>query len=233
MKAKKLLITALNRWFSKPENLQRWKQNLNVQKRQAKTFEKIKKTNPEAYIPLRLACSVYLTQGSNNRYVKLPVTFHEFLRVWEEIKPLPNETKKKHSKRFKAWLNSRGNYLRAGKFGNYFSEYFSESDPITNLKELLACTSLKETKKFWKQFRGVGTQYSKNLIMDEMNPISFNSIKIDARLNTILKGTDAESLNNHQKEVFFLEVGKEVGLNGWQIDRLCYRFNNEIIDLMY
>jgi hypothetical protein len=64
------------------------------------------------------------------------------------------------------------------------------------------------------RYEGVGIQYAKNLPMDERHKEFINSIKIDARLNSLLKGTPHENLNNTEKEKMFLEAGEKNGLSG-------------------
>jgi hypothetical protein len=104
--------------------------------------------------------------------------------------------------------------------------------PKDDIAKLNNCKDKEEIKKFWMSFKGIGIQYAKNVPMDEKDSFFVNSIKIDARLNAILKDTDAENINDKLKEQLFLDAASQLKITGWEIDRLCYKFGTEIKQLM-
>jgi hypothetical protein len=196
------------------------------------TFNKLKEVAPEYYIPLRLACSVYLTYGAKNSNLILPYTVEEFEKAWIEIKPGKHDTSNLIANRFKDWLKLRGNHRFSEKSSKNFASFFEEFDAVEEFEKYKLCDSKKDFKKFWMKFKGVGYQYSNNLCMDEKNKHFLNSIKIDSRLNSLLKGTKAEEYTSSEKEMLFLNVSKNLKLTGWEIDRICFNFKDEIIKLL-
>lgn len=230
-KQKNILGVAIKKWMGEAENQKKW----NSKKKELKQFAAIFKqlqNHPDFYIPLRLACSVYLTRGSNNKRIQFPKTYEEFLSIWNDIKPKKNEAEKTLSNRFTIWLNSRGNYRYAKKFGQYYADYFKNFNPVNDYKTLQTLNDKSTIKKFWMRYKGVGIEYSKNIPMDEMSKEFINSIKIDARLNNLIKNTPYEKLSNKAKEGIFLDAGKQNGLNGWEVDRICYNFKSDIKNLL-
>ena len=65
--------------------------------------QQLEKKNPEAWVPLRIACSALLTQQTNLKYVDFPKTVEEWLNVWKEICPNVN-TRPCYSVYFENWL---------------------------------------------------------------------------------------------------------------------------------
>jgi len=104
--------------------------------------------------------------------------------------------------------------------------------PENDIVKLNNCENKEEIKKFWMSFKGIGIQYAKNVPMDEKDSFFVNSIKIDARLNAILKDTVAANLKDNLKEQLFLDAASQLKITGWQIDRMCYKFGVEIKQLM-
>jgi hypothetical protein len=228
----KTLAKAIENLLANSENKSKWDSIKLQQDEIAATFSKLKEESPEYYIPLRLACSVYLTYGAKNSNLILPYIVSDFQKAWLEIKPMNNETSVELAKRFEKWLNGRKNYRFSKKSGMNFAHFFENFDPVKEIEIYKSCNSKKELKKFWMRFEGVGPQYSKNLCMDEQNIHFVNSIKIDSRLNSLLKGTQAEKYSDSEKELLFLNAAKTLGLTGWEVDRICFNFRNEIKDLI-
>jgi hypothetical protein len=213
-----------------------WQDRLNQMNEQAKIIQALKKELPEGWVPLRIAVSCYLTQGAKVDNLIFPKTKKDWINVWHEIKPKPGETKAQLTKRFKVWLRDRGNYHYAEKFAGYYAEYWDERDFDTkkSLKDLQKLEQAKdeaEIVKFWRNVnskRGIGVQYAKNIPMDEKHKHFKDCIKVDSRLKNILKGTAAEHLSDKEKEDQYLAAGKANKLNGWETDRFCFYFHNQI-----
>jgi hypothetical protein len=132
---KNLIAIAIKNWLLDPQNPKRWAAKEKELEKLTDILNRLKEY-PSSYIPLRLACSVYLTQGSNNRLITFPKTLEDFLSIWNDIRPKTNETNEQLSIRFTIWLKSKGNHLRAGKFGNYYARYFTRFNPVEDLQKL-------------------------------------------------------------------------------------------------
>lgn len=226
------LKVAIKKWLAIEGNKSRWDDYQIVQNNLAETFNYFRENRQEIFIPLRLACSVYLTQGSNNLFVNIPTTKEHFDAAWLKICKNVGETKEEHKLKFKSWLKENGSHRFAEKFSLYFSEYLDTAKPENDIVKLNNCKNKEEIKKFWMSFKGIGIQYAKNVPMDEKDSFFFNSIKIDARLNAILKDTVAANFKDNLKEQLFLDAASQLKITGWQIDRMCYKFGTEIKQLM-
>ena len=101
----KTLAKAIENLLANSENKSKWDSIKLQQEKIAATFSKLKEESPEYYIPLRLACSVYLTYGAKNSNLILPYIVSDFQKAWLEIKPMNNETSEELAKRFEKWLN--------------------------------------------------------------------------------------------------------------------------------
>ena len=222
-----LMGETLKKWLKEPDNQKKWKVKKKELQEYAKVLKQLK-NHPDFYIPLRLACSAFLSQGSNNKYIRFPKTYQDFLSIWIDINPQKHESSDALAKRFTLWLKSRGNHFRAERLGNNYSQYFKKYNPIEDFQTISNLKDKTEIKSFWKKYDGVGDQYSKNIPMDEIHKAFLYSIKIDSRLISLLKGTKYEKLNSTEKEKIYLEAGQQNGLNGWEVDRICYYFKDDI-----
>ncbi len=81
---------------------------------------------------------------------------------------------------------------------------------------------------FMRQFRGVGPKYARNIFMDVYHPEFRQSIAIDARIESILKALGLSLKPYPDAEQFCLKTAEMVGLNGWELDRLLYKFTDDV-----
>lgn len=210
-----------------------WQDRLNQMNEQAKIIQALKRELPEGWVPLRIAVQCYLTQGAKADNLIFPKTKKDWINVWHQIKPMHGETKAQLAARFKKWMKAHGSHRNADKFSKSYANYWSKHkfDTIKSLEDLQKLEQAKdkaEIVKFWRQFDGIGVEYSKNIPMDEKSIHFEDCIKIDSRLKKILEGTAAEHLSNKEKEDLYLSAGKANKLNGWETDRFCFYFHNQI-----
>lgn len=83
--------------------------------------------------------------------------------------------------------------------------------------------------EFWREFDGIGEKYSRNIMMDVYHPEFRNSIAVDSRIKKISKALGLSFKNYDDAERFFLSVAQQVGIEGWELDRIMYRFLKEFV----
>jgi hypothetical protein len=137
-------------------------------------------------------------------------------------------------KNIEIWLKKRGTHRFARKYGVYLEWYWetrdwNENNSKQDLINLRALSTKDEVKKWCMQFKGVGQQYAKNLPMDEKDQRFINHIKMDFRLSKIADFCSNIKLSNSQKEIYFLNTAILLKLTGWELDRFCFFFYNEIV----
>jgi hypothetical protein len=227
-KALKIISSSLN-----DKNIQQvWLSKLDDLKKQADVIKKLEKELPEAWVPLRIACSAFLTQRTSLKRTNTPQSLRDWKYVWTELKPIVSE-KGNTSMNFSLWLKSRGNHRYAIKFGEYFETYCQTRDwnlnnTLKDLHELRSLTYAEEVKKWWMQFQGIGVQYAKNIPMDEMDDRFNDFVKIDYRLSKIIDEIGGSSLNSSEKQDLFVSIAKNLNMTPWEIDRFCFNFYEEI-----
>jgi hypothetical protein len=79
-----------------------------------------------------------------------------------------------------------------------------------------------------KKFPGIGDKYARNIMMDVYHPDFRDSIAVDARINAISNALGLSFASYRDHEAFYLDVAKEAGLNGWELDRLLFNFRTEV-----
>lgn len=100
------------------------------------------------------------------------------------------------------------------------------------VKELLISKpDPREKMSFLRTFRGIGPKYSRNIMMDTYHEDFRDSIAIDSRLKKILKllAFEFDGRKYEQAEQFFLKAAHKAGLNGWELDRLLFNYDQEVL----
>jgi N-glycosylase/DNA lyase len=82
---------------------------------------------------------------------------------------------------------------------------------------------------FMMHFKGIGPKYARNVWMDFYHPDFYQNIAIDERIKKISKILNVELENYTEHENFYLEIAKESGLQGWELDRILYSYNDEFV----
>jgi uncharacterized protein (DUF433 family)/endonuclease III len=85
---------------------------------------------------------------------------------------------------------------------------------------------------FLKTFRGIGDKQARNLMMDVYHPDFRNSIAVDERITRVSARLGLALANDREAEEFFLEVARSAGMEGWELDRLLYHYNREVLDAL-
>lgn len=87
----------------------------------------------------------------------------------------------------------------------------------------------REAKRdFLEQFLGISDKYSRNIGMDLYHPDFRDVIALDSRIQGISEELGLQFDEYEQGEEFYLSVADEVGLNGWELDRVLYNYRDSI-----
>jgi hypothetical protein len=82
---------------------------------------------------------------------------------------------------------------------------------------------------FMRRFHGIGEKYARNIWMDVYHPDFYDSIAVDERIKKITDAMGYHFSSYRDHEGFYLDIAKEAGLQGWELDRLLYNFNEEFL----
>lgn len=101
--------------------------------------------------------------------------------------------------------------------------------PEAAREQLLAQPGRDGKIQFLKEFTGIGDKYARNIMMDVYHEDFRDSIAIDARIKAVSEtlGLSFQSYADH--EAFYLSVANAAGINGWELDRLIFNFQNEFL----
>lgn len=110
-------------------------------------------------------------------------------------------------------------------------------DYIVSLGGLQAVKNLALSQKgtvakirFMQNFHGIGSKYARNIWMDVVHPDFINNIAIDERIKKITEALGYSFDNYEKHEQFYLDIAKEAGITGWELDRLLYNFNDYFLN---
>lgn len=94
--------------------------------------------------------------------------------------------------------------------------------------ELLSKPGAAGKIKFLRSFPGIGKKYARNIMMDVYHEEFRNNIAIDSRINGITSLLGLSFCSYEEHESFYLDAAREVGINGWELDRLLYGLNEQV-----
>jgi thermostable 8-oxoguanine DNA glycosylase len=97
-------------------------------------------------------------------------------------------------------------------------------------RKILNCTNKEEAILILRWFDGIGEKYARNLMMDICHPLFRNSVALDSRIKKISKRLKLKFKDYQSEENFYLSTAKKAGISGWELDRILYWFNEEILE---
>lgn len=86
--------------------------------------------------------------------------------------------------------------------------------------------------EFLKRFKGIGDKYARNIFMNVYHPEFRQSIAIDSRIQSVaiqLGLNELKKKKYEEQEQFFLEVAEAAGVDGWDLDRIIYHFQDKVL----
>ena len=94
--------------------------------------------------------------------------------------------------------------------------------------ELLAQPGRDAKIRFLESFPGIGPKYARNIMMDVYHEDFRDSIALDVRIKAISDNLGLSFGSYAEHESFYLDVARQAGLNGWELDRLLFNFRPEV-----
>ena len=98
-------------------------------------------------------------------------------------------------------------------------------------KQHLDALAGRDKKIEWlRQFHGIGPKYSRNMMMDTYQPDFRESIAIDSRIGSVSTKLGLSFANYLETERFYVDAAHDAGIEGWELDRLMYKFTRSFIE---
>lgn len=82
--------------------------------------------------------------------------------------------------------------------------------------------------RFLQSFPGIGPKYARNIMMDVYHEDFRDSIALDIRIQAISDALGLSFASYTEHESFYINVARQAGLNGWELDRLLFNFRPEV-----
>lgn len=145
---------------------------------------------------------------------------------FETLSNMPAESRFEHA----ATICANAKIRYAKRKAEYIIGCYDKIQAIGGLraaKEALVQQPGRDAKiVFLKSFPGIGDKYARNIMMDVYHDDFRDSIALDSRIQAISSkwGLTFRTYDDH--ELFYLSVAHAAGLNGWELDRLMFRFQN-------
>jgi hypothetical protein len=121
---------------------------------------------------------------------------------------------------------------KAGYIVGCFERIRGMGGPEAAKAQLLAQPGRQAKIRWLKTLPGIGDKYARNIMMDVYHEDFRDSIAVDARIKSVSKALAVVFSSYSEHEAFYLDVARQAGLNGWELDRLLYSFLGEVRSLV-
>jgi thermostable 8-oxoguanine DNA glycosylase len=118
---------------------------------------------------------------------------------------------------------------KARQLNSNFERVMRMGGPTAAKEQLLSLDGPEPKMAFLSQFEGIGPKYSRSILMDVYHPEFRNSIALDQRIAKVSRALGLASRSYTELEQFYQQVAQEAGLEGWELDRILYNFNKEVL----
>lgn len=119
------------------------------------------------------------------------------------------------------------------KKAEWLAENFERIQQMGGLAEAkeraLAAVGTEGKITFLQQFSGIGEKYARNIWMDVYHPDFRDRIAIDERIKSVTAALGLSFVSYAEHEHFYLDIAREAGLEGWELDRLLYNFKDHFV----
>jgi hypothetical protein len=111
-----------------------------------------------------------------------------------------------------------------------YGRLLQEGGPGVTRSKLAVMTG-SETITFWSAFDGVGPKYARNIMMDVYHPnFRRTYFAIDSRIQKLLPVLGyCGPMRYDAMETFLTELAADIGIDGWDLDRLLYQRHDDLI----
>lgn len=92
--------------------------------------------------------------------------------------------------------------------------------------QALAQDGMESKIAFMKRFHGIGDKYARNIWMDVRHPDFRDTIAVDERIKKVTQALGYAFKTYEEEERFYQEIAEEVGISGWELDRLLYNYTD-------
>lgn len=122
------------------------------------------------------------------------------------------------------WPDRKGDYIVG-----CFERIRSMGGPEAAKAGLLAQPGREGKIRWLKAMPGIGDKYARNIMMDVYHPDFRDSIAVDARIESVSDRLGVSFPSYAARETFYLGVARQAGLSGWELDRLLYNFQSDVL----
>ncbi|MDD2836754.1 MAG: hypothetical protein PHY05_11490 [Methanothrix sp.] len=89
-----------------------------------------------------------------------------------------------------------------------------------------------EMTGFFNDFPGIGPKYANNIMMDCYHPLFHEKIALDSRIRSVSNELRLNLKRYSDHENFYLNIAKEAGIEGWELDRLIFEHRDEFLNAL-
>lgn len=164
------------------------------------------------------------TRGGSARWNRNVEPRYEAELSWKALDGLPADEIRRRFESVGRFWRRTADWLEA------VYRHVRDSGGPTKIRVTLAHLNTEEVIAFWTAFPDVGNKYARNIMMDIYDPrFREGRFAIDSRIKSLLPGLGYQDRNHYDAQEAFLDaLATDVGIEGWELDRLLYQAHQRI-----
>jgi hypothetical protein len=176
----------------------------------------------------------FATMGSSRGYTGLIDDPSNYNKVtFEALLLLPPPDRRRTLKDTLRLAKVRMPDKKAEWLAENFELIWAMGGPAAARTELFSRTTPEDKIEFLKRFKGIGPKYARNIFMIVYDSDFRNFIAVDKRIKSISRKLGLSFPRSYPEEQqFYLDVAACAGLSGWDVDRLIYTFDEEVLSAL-
>ena len=170
------------------------------------------------------------TMGSARGYDGLIANRDNYSRVtFEELGTLPEAERLQRLDETLRRAKVRMPGMKANYLANAFKSLLELGGPAAAKEKLLMEPGREGKIRFLQSFAGIGPKYARNILMVVGHDEFRDAIAIDLRIKKVTSALGLTFSNYETHEDFYLEVAREAGIEGRELDSLLYNHTDEVV----
>jgi endonuclease III len=172
----------------------------------------------------------FSSMGNSRGYEGLFVKTDLYGRItWEALSSLSSQERRRVLAQTLRAATVRMPDRKAEWLSSDFERIVQLGGPAAVKAQLLSQQGREAKIVSLEQFDGIGPKYARNIFMNVYHPEFRDSIAVDERIKGVSKQLGLSFGSYEDEEQFYLDAAHAAKLSGWELDRLLYWFNDEVV----
>lgn len=165
------------------------------------------------------------TRGGSARWERDVAQRYETELSWTILDVTPDDDRRRRFETVGRFWRRTASWLE------FVFQHIHHAGGPAAIREVLAPLTAEDVIAFWTALPEVGEKYARNIMMDTYDPrFRDGRFAIDSRIKSLLPILGYDGSNRYDSQEAFLDtLARELGVEGWELDRFLYQGHQQIL----